>query len=371
VRHTVLHFTDSDQFGGTERALLHVLTGLDRSRWRPVLLHRPEPGLAPLLEEASQLGVELRTVPELRGAQGWARLPALVRAIRGERAAVFHAHLTWPLACRLGLLGAALAGVPAVVATAQLFVDLPPSLWTTTQHRMVSAGVDRYLAVSRQVAAQLRERFGVRPGKITLVPNAVALDRFPDAATARSARPASATGRPTVLTVARLDPQKGLQHLVSAAALLPQVRFMIVGDGPERSALEARITQLGLEDQVHLLGFRRDIPELLAECDLFVLPSLFEGFPLSVLEAMAAGKAVVTSDIGGTDEAVVHRETGLLVPPGDATALAAAIRTLLGDPGLAKRFGEAGQAKALREFSAGRVVRRVSEIYEELLDARS
>jgi len=93
---TILHFTDSDQFGGTERALLQVLGGLDRSRWRPVLLHRPESGLAPLLQEARHLGVELRTVPQLRGAQGWARLPALVQQIRRERAAVFHAHLTWP-----------------------------------------------------------------------------------------------------------------------------------------------------------------------------------------------------------------------------------------------------------------------------------
>ena len=139
MNQTVLHYTDSDQFGGTERALLHVLAGLDRARWRPVLLDRPEPGLTPLLQEARRLGVELRTVPHLRGARGWARVPALVGQIRRERAAVFHAHLTWPLACRLGLLGAALAGVPAVVATAQLFVDLPPSGWMQT--RLLMAGL--------------------------------------------------------------------------------------------------------------------------------------------------------------------------------------------------------------------------------------
>ncbi|HJX88018.1 MAG TPA: glycosyltransferase, partial [Gemmatimonadales bacterium] len=286
---TVLHFTDSDQFGGTERALLQVLAGLDRSRWRPVLLHRPESGLAPLLQEARHLGVELRTVPQLRGAQGWARLPALVQHIRRERAAVFHAHLTWPLACRMGLLGAALARVPAVVATAQLFVDLPPSGWTTMQHRVVSACVDRYLAVSRQVAAQLRERFGVRPDKITLVPNAVALDQFPRAVSPAPARPADPAASHTVLTVARLDPQKGLHHLVAAAALVPEARVMVVGEGPERRALETRIAHLGLGDRVHLLGFRSDVPDLLAGSDLFVLPSLFEGLPLSILEAMAAG----------------------------------------------------------------------------------
>jgi glycosyltransferase involved in cell wall biosynthesis len=363
----VLHYTDSDQFGGTERALLHVLAGLDRSRWRPVLLHRPEPGLTPLLEEAHRLGVELRTVPQLRGAQGWGRLPGLVRQIRRERAAVFHAHLTWPLACRLGLLGAALAGVPAVVATAQLFVDLPPSGWTTVQHRLVSAWVDRYLAVSRHVADQLRNRFGVRPGKITLVPNAVALDQFPP--DAGSARPADPAARPTVLTVARLDPQKGLHHLVSAAALVPEARLMVVGDGPERGALEARIAQLGLGDRVHLLGFRSDIPELLAGCDLFVLPSLFEGLPLSILEAMAAAKPVVATAIGGNDEAVVNGTTGVLVPPADPRALADAIRALLSDPERRRRFGEAGRRRAEDEFSATAMVRRVAAVYDELLAA--
>ena len=366
---TVLHFTDSDQFGGTERALLQVLAGLDRSRWRPVLLHRPESGLAPLLQEARHLGVELRTVPQLRGAQGWARLPALVQQIRRERAAVFHAHLTWPLACRMGLLGAALARVPAVVATAQLFVDLPPSGWTTMQHRVVSASVDRYLAVSRQVAAQLRERFGVRADKITQVPNAVALDRFPRAVSPARARPADPAVPHTVLTVARLDPQKGLHHLVAAAALVPEARVMVVGEGPERRALETKIAHLGLGDRVHLLGFRSDVPDLLAGSDLFVLPSLFEGLPLSILEAMAAGKPVVATAIGGNDEAVVDGATGLLVPPGDPRALADAIRALLRDPERRRRLGEAGRRRAEAEFSATAMVRRVAAVYDELLAA--
>jgi|SoiMethySBSTD1v2_1073268.scaffolds.fasta_scaffold42596_2 glycosyltransferase involved in cell wall biosynthesis len=366
---TVLHFTDSDQFGGTERALLQVLAGLDRSRWRPVLLHRPESGLAPLLQEARHLGVELRTVPQLRGVQGWARLPALVQQIRRERAAVFHAHLTWPLACRMGLLGAALARVPAVVATAQLFVDLPPSGWTTMQHRVVSASVDRYLAVSRQVAAQLRERFGVRPDKITQVPNAVALDQFPRAVSPAPARPADPAAPQTVLTVARLDPQKGLHHLVAAAALVPEARVMVVGEGPERRALETKIAHLGLGDRVHLLGFRSDVPDLLAGSDLFVLPSLFEGLPLSILEAMAAGKPVVATAIGGNDEAVVDGATGLLVPPGDPRALADAIRALLRDPERRRRLGEAGRRRAEAEFSATAMVRRVAAVYDELLAA--
>jgi glycosyltransferase involved in cell wall biosynthesis len=364
---TVVHFSDSDQFGGTERALLHVLAGLDRSRWRPVLFHRPEPGVAPLVDEARRLDVALRPVPLLRGVEGIAGLPRLAAQIRRERPAVFHAHLTWPLACRLGILAAGLARVPAVVATAQLFVDLPPSGWTDLQHRVVGACVDRYLAVSRQVADQLRHRFGVAPEKITLVPNAVAVERFPLTADAWSARPGDADGRPVVLTVARLDPQKGLRDLVEAAALVERAVFLIVGDGPERVALESQIEHRGLSERVRLLGFRSDIAELLAGCDVFVLPSLFEGLPLSILEAMAAGKPVVATRIGGNADAVVDRETGLLVPVADPAALASAITTLLQSPSLRQRLGAAGRARVEQQFTAEVMVQRVSAVYDELL----
>jgi glycosyltransferase involved in cell wall biosynthesis len=171
--------------------------------------------------------------------------------------------------------------------------------------------------------------------------------------------------RPVVLTVARLDKQKGLDCLLEAAALVPEARFVLAGDGPERARLVAQAHALGLNDQVVFLGYRRDIPELLASCDLFVLPSLFEGLPLSILEAMAAGKPVIASAINGTDEAVFHGKTGLLVPPGDAAALSQAIRTLLFDPALAQRLVTAGRSQVQREFSVETMVQRVTDIYRE------
>ncbi len=142
---------------------------------------------------------------------------------------------------------------------------------------------------------------------------------------------------------------------------------MLVGDGPERGALESQVATLGLRDRVQFLGYRPDIPGLLAGCDLFVLPSLYEGLPLSILEAMAAGKPVVATAIGGTDEVIVPDCTGLLVPPGDAPALATAIRTLLADPPLARRLARAGQARVATMFSAAQMVRQVTQVYDELL----
>jgi len=122
-----------------------------------------------------------------------------------------------------------------------------------------------------------------------------------------------------------------------------------------------------LNGQVKFLGFRDDVADLLSVCDLFVLPSLFEGLPVSVLEAMAAGKPVVATRIGGTDEAVEDGRTGILVPPRDPAALAGAIRTMLSDLPAARRMGEAGRMRVRHEFTAEAMVARTTKIYEELL----
>jgi glycosyltransferase involved in cell wall biosynthesis len=127
---------------------------------------------------------------------------------------------------------------------------------------------------------------------------------------------------------------------------------------------------LGLAERVRFLGHREDVPALLRSCDIFVLPSLFEGLPVAVLEAMGAGKPVVATAISGTDEAVVHGETGFLVAAGDPVGLAEAIRRLLADPSLALRFGMAGRARVERQFSSETMADRVSEMYGQLLAGR-
>jgi glycosyltransferase involved in cell wall biosynthesis len=277
---------------------------------------------------------------------------------------VFHAHLTWPLACTYGLLAAILARVPAVVATVQLFVDIPYGRWVRTRQRVLSRGIGRYVAVSRDLAGRLHRTFGIPSDKLAVVYNAV-----PVAAPPELHRPVT-TGSPAppvILTTARLDPQKGLHDLLDAAALVPEARFLVAGDGPQRDHLVARAQSLGLGDRVSFLGHRRDVPRLLAGCDLFVLPSHYEGSPLSVLEAMAAGKPVVATAVAGIDEVVVPGQTGLLVPASDGPALAGAIRTLLADPDLAVRLGAAGRRRVEQKFTAHRMVERVTQIYEELL----
>jgi glycosyltransferase involved in cell wall biosynthesis len=179
------------------------------------------------------------------------------------------------------------------------------------------------------------------------------------------------TDRPIVLCVARLDAQKGHTYLLAAIRNVPNAIFVLVGDGSERASLEAQAAHLCVRDRVIFLGHRDDVAELLATCDLLVLPSLYEGLPLSVLEAMAAGKPVVATSVGGTPEAVLDGETGFLVPSRDPTALVRAIQRLLTDACLRRKMGMAGRRRVQRNFSPTQMVAGVTQIYEKLLDGQA
>jgi glycosyltransferase involved in cell wall biosynthesis len=365
---SIFYFTDTGNFGGAEQALLTLIAGLDRRRWQPTLVHHPEPGIKPLLEQARKHDVALWSVPRMPlGWGGAAQVPSFFRALRAKRPAVFHAHLTWPLGCKYGLVGAVLARVPTVIATLHSFLEVPYGYATHIQQRLLALGVGCYIAVSHEIGRQLGQTFRVPGCKIKVVHNAVSLGAFNGAAdSSLRASLARANDGPLILTTARLDRLKGHSYLLQAAALVPEALFILVGDGPERVRLEAQASELGLDNRVIFLGYRQDVPELLASCDLFVLPSLLEGLPLAVLEAMAAGKPVIATQVGGTDEAVVDGKTGLLVPSADPMALACAIRKLLSDRPLAERLGVAGQARVRRHFSAESMVQRVTKIYDEL-----
>ena len=367
---TVVYFTDSTAFGGAEQSLLNLLGGLDRRAWRPVLSFHAGAGVEPLWLGARSLDIAAVPVPPLPAdRRGAARIPSFVRQLAALRPDVFHAHLTWPLACKWALLGAAVARVPAIVTTLHLFVELPYTRRIRLEQRLLRTRIHRHIAVSRAVAARWRAVFGVSDHKIRVVHNGIPLESFSPAAGRTVHVPGvDASSAPVVLNVARLDVQKGQGYLLQAAARVPGAVFLLVGDGPDRATLEAQARELRLGNRAVFLGHRRDIPDLLARCDLFVLPSLWEGLPLSILEAMAAGKPVIATSVGGTPEAITQGETGLLVPPADPGALAAAIQAVLADPGLAARLAAAGRARVYREFSVDTMVRGVTAIYDELLD---
>jgi hypothetical protein len=174
-------------------------------------------------------------------------------------------------------------------------------------------------------------------------------------------------GRPLVLTPARLDAQKGHRVLFEAIPRVPDATFLLAGEGPEREPLEALAAQLGIGERVRFLGRREDVPQLLAACDVFALPSLYEGSSLAVLEAMAAGIPIVSSAIGGTDELIEDGRGGLLVAPGDAEGLATALQRVIGDPALRESLAGNARERVEAGLTREQMAARVSGVYHELL----
>jgi glycosyltransferase involved in cell wall biosynthesis len=174
---------------------------------------------------------------------------------------------------------------------------------------------------------------------------------------------------PRLMAVGRLKAPKDFVTLIRALAALPgrEYEALIVGDGPDRGAVEAEIRRLGIEDRVQLAGERDDVPELLASSDVFVLSSRSEGLPVSALEAMAAELPVVASDVGGLAELVVDGETGILVPAGDEAALAEALGRLVQDRELRQSLGAAGRARAESSFDLSEFRRAHLELYARQL----
>ena len=362
-------FTDTRGYGGAERSLLALLEGLDRRRWRPTLVYHDSPGVAPMLRAARMLGTELWAVPAMpEGLAGAAGIPRFAAALRARGPAVFHAQLNSQASCKFGLVAALLARVPAVVATEHFFLESRSSFSADVQQRVLGAAVGRYIAVSHYVRRGLHEKFRWPLSKIVVVPNGIDASRLrcePDAALRAIL---SREGmRPVVLTTARLVPAKGLACLLEAARELPEVQVVIAGDGPQRGELVTRARDLELADRVDFLGHRDDVPQLLACSDIVALPSFNEGFPLAVLEAMAAEKPIVATRVGGTGEAIVDGQSGLLVPPADPAALAASVRRLLDDPAAAAGLAHAARRRVEESFSSTRMVDQVTDVYEELL----
>lgn len=245
--------------------------------------------------------------------------------------------------------------------------------------RWMAAFIAKYIVVSPDLQHWLEDRVRIRPSKVLYIANGI--DPAVFKATRASAGPRkllgdlAPTGTLLIGNVARLDKVKDQAGLISAFKLLRETigeenvdcRLAIAGAGPQQAELQQQIEQLGLNGVVRLLGNRSDVAELLAECDVFVLSSIAEGMPVTLLEAMAAGLPVVATDVGGIASMVQDGVTGTLVPAGDPHALARALGTYLMSENLRRRHGEAGCARVATRFSLGAMVSAYAGLYDGLL----
>jgi len=367
----LLKMLTSFQIGGTERQVVNLALGIDASRFD---LH-----LACLRCSGSLLG-ELKTLqiprPEFRigGFYNprtlWQGI-RLAQYIRKNRIQIVHSYgfysnvFTVPAAW--------LAGNSFVIASIRDTGDVLTPAQRLVQ-RMVCRFADCVLVNAEAIRDKLVEQ-GYAPGKIIVIRNGITLAKFGKRQKSSMLRQELALPlcAPLVVVFSRLNQMKGIQYFLDAAVILagrfPDVRFLVAGDGESRKELEEYACRLELGQRVVFTGFRSDVPELLSEAAVSVLPSLSEGLSNSLLESMAAGVPVVATRVGGNPEVIEDGVTGLLVPLRDSAALAGAVGRVLEDKDLAAAFAQAGIRRVAELFSMERSVRETEHLYEQLVEA--
>jgi glycosyltransferase involved in cell wall biosynthesis len=238
-------------------------------------------------------------------------------------------------------------------------------------YRAGARRVDGVIAVSDATARSFRETVGRVGHKVTVVCNAVDLDRYPAPIDRAKVRAGLGFGPSAHLMtmVGTFKRQKGHRFLVGAAAVLlprfPTLHILLVGDGELADQVRTQVRAAGLSDHIHFLGSRRDVPELLSASDSFVLPSLWEGLPVALTEAMASGLPVVATEVSGTSQMVIDGESGLLVPPGDEEALAEAMHRLLSDPALASEIARSGRERIAASYGAKAQAEQLAALFRQ------
>ena len=367
---TIAHVDAESGFSGGETQVFLLMEGL-RRRGHQNLLFCP-PG-SRCEQEASTRGLEARTV----AMRGDLDLIAPLRLKAGFlEGGVDLVHLHTGRATWLGGIAAYLGDLTAVTTRR---MDRPVRQgWRT--RLIYERFVSRTVAISPAVA-RLLEEGGVARERVTTIPSAV------EAARSFTVEERAALRRALeldpadfcLLTMASLVPRKGIDVLLEALTRAPlrpdapgpRLRLLVAGKGPERATLERRAVALGLGERVRFLGERDDKAELLEACDAFVLPSRREGLGVAALEAMAAGRAVIATRVGGLGEAVLDRKTGLLVEPEDPAALAAAIAELRDDEALRASLGAAGLEHVAEQHLADKMVASYERLYREVLGLES
>jgi glycosyltransferase involved in cell wall biosynthesis len=355
----ILHTESSLGFGGQEIRILGEVGWLLAHGWTTLIACQPG---SRLLVEAQAAGLPVAAI-RMRSAFDLPGLLGLRRLMRARAVRVVHTHSS--IDSWLATLAARSLGLPVVRSR---HVTIPIVPWRALVYRLADRVITSGEAVKAMVA-----RAGVPAGRIEAIAAGYDPARFNAGVSGKSVRDELGLTGPVVGLVANLRSSKGHRYFLEAARLvladLPATRFLVVGDGVAFPEVRRQIGELGLESHVIMTGFRRDIPEVMAALDVLVLPSIrSEAISQVILQALAVGTPVVATTVGGSPEVVRDGESGRLVPPADAPALARAILTLLGDPERAEAMARTGQAIVRARYTIDAMMARTTAVYAQLLD---
>jgi glycosyltransferase involved in cell wall biosynthesis len=366
----LLVYTDSGAIGGAELALGYLLGALSEEIEVGVLATDREVAAAIAGHRA---GARELVVDSPQGSCDLAALREHRRAIRAFAPDVLHCNQAWPWACGYGEVAGLLTPGVRVVAVDHLPVsgDLPRL--RRAGRRLLGRRMHAHVAVGDRAARLIEALVGLPVGAVGSVPNGVSVDladTLPRGVSVDAdTRPAHAA-TPVIGSLGRLTEQKGFDLLVRSLPSLPGATLVLVGDGPLRSRLEELAVELGVADRLRITGWMADARSQLATFDVFALPSLWEGMPLGILEAMHAGLPVVATDVGSVAEAVEDGVTGYVVASGDIACLTDRLRRLLADRSLRADMGERGRVLARERFTDTVMALRYEALYRAITYGR-
>jgi len=363
----VVHILSSFNMGGQERVAFDLAVSQLRAGWRVTALSLAPPPDGPLADEFRAAGVTVDRVARPRPGVDPMLVVRLARWLRAHHVDLVHTHN------RMSLIYGAPAGRLAGAKVVHTKHGNNPKGGT----RLVAGNfsgrfVNAFVAVSPETAEFARKRHEVDERRLLVIPNGIELGRFHPAPAARDRVRRELgidAGAWVIGTVGRIAPEKNQALLVQAMAPLlgPATRLVIAGDGPLLAALTERVAALGVTGFVHLLGARKDVPDLLNALDAFALSSDTEGLPLVVPEAMATGLPVISTAVGGVPSVIEDGQTGFLVARGDEQALRDRAAALRADPAASRAIGDRARAAAIARFSAERMQRDYLELYGRVL----
>ncbi len=360
----LMQITHDLAIGGLQQVVVNICRTIDREKFDiSVLCLRT---LGEFVPEIERMGIPVHYLPQLVGRTDYFSFLKVADILRREKIDVIHTHNTQPLLD--GTTGALLSGVHTVVHTDHAR-DFPDKFRYMLAEHIMSYFVYKMVGVSEHTSENLICYEKISSKKVLTIENGIDGSRFEvkiDPAYMRKELGIRDHG-PIIGLGVRLAQQKGITYLLQAMPEIirnySDITLVVVGQGKAQDQLEEEVVRLGIADHVLFPGARLDIPELLQLFDLYVLPSLWEGMPMVLLEAMAAGCPIVATEVGGVAKVVDHGVNGLLVPPQNVEQLAAAVNKVLGDKQLQKQFSQQGRRKFERNFSADIMTRQYEKLY--------
>lgn len=375
MRVKILYVITSTGIGGAEKQLFELVTRLDVERFEPMVCSLKPSG--PVGEALQARGIPFFSLdmPDAGGLRGMAvtmrsvyRLLMLVAALSPD---ILHTFLF--RANQIGRFVALVQGTPVICAVRTQEME---KQFHHTCDSKTSFMVDHYTANSEGVREFTITKSRLKPENITTIANGIDMEPFRGSRCDSELKKSLglAPEHRVITAVGRLRKEKGYPFLLTAFKGVveewPDTRLLIAGEGEEEASLKQHARELGIAEKIVFAGLRTDIPAILALSEIFVLSSLWEGMPNAVLEAMAAGRPVVATRVGGVPELVVEGETGLTVPPSDAAALRQALLSMLKDSERARLMGEKGRERAEKHFDIRLTVRKTEELYMKVLEGR-